>query len=423
MKRAFGLAIAFALLAESPAWAIATVSKVTYDDARQTFFIETTGSPQVSTRRLINQDRLVIEIANARLSRRGPSFVRVSSHEIRAYRLSQLTPTVVRIAVDLLPWDEPKIVQHRMPGEVSIALVEAAVPTGETDLETLPPLNLPEPMIHVPPSQPRPTPEPIAPLVLPAPTPTPAPASASAPLAWPVSPQEIPEMASAAPAIASKVRDFGSTIMLRWQQAEVVQDYGASTGPVFGYPTGVNGVELRQWASPWLGFGLDSRYLGYYLTVEGVRQSRTDLMLEPQIVARYPLLGDRLEPEVSLGYLIRQVSAYSALPGSSIPFSPTAFYNGMSWGIGGRVRLAPSVALQLDYELRPAIGGNLFSDFGTMNYGNIFPLVEARYEIALQYDLGPGFLTIGYSNMTAQNRGIGYSEAISGILAGGGLRY
>lgn len=394
------------------------MGSVVYDEGRQTLVIEASGVPQVQTRRLMNPDRVLIDLYDSTLAKMAPSPLSVRSRKIRNYRVIQYDPSIVRIVIELLPGIEPLVALRQKPGQVAVILDDPLPSKGEKELETLPPLDFVAQQSDLPPApKPMPTRAPVLPAPMPSPkaTPTPLPEQQ---MAWPS------EATFGAPeGMGPKMEGFGSSVMLRWQQVEALEDYHAATGPVFGYPTGINGVEVRHWFLPFLGFGLDSRVLTYNLTVEGIRQNRTDLMLLPQLVARYPLFGGILDPEVSLGYLGRHLTNSSALPGSSLPFAPTAFYHGLSAGVGGRLRLAPAVSLALDYQYRPTVGGNLFQNFGTMDYGTIFPLLESRFEVALRYDLGPGFVSVGYSDQTSKSRSIPYSQVISGVLAGVGLRY
>lgn len=408
-------------MAAAPSWATSAVGLVVFDAGRQALVIEASGVPQVQSKRLLNPDRLVIDLYDSTLAKMMPPPTSVQSRKIRSYRVLQYNASIVRIVVELQPGVDPLVALHQKPGQVTITLDDPLPSKGEKDLETLPPLEL---SVRAPEPMPRPTPRPTLAPVLPSPTPAPilkATPVPEAPIAWPSeAPFDSPE---ALPRVAPKREGFGSSVMLRWQQVEALEDYKAATGPVFGYPTGLNGVEVRHWFLPFLGFGLDSRLMTYDLTVEGIRQNRTDVMIVPQLVGRYPLLGGIIEPEVSLGYLGRHLTNSSALPGSSLPFSPTAFHHGWSLGGGGRLRLAPAVSLVLDYQYRPSVGGNLFKNFGTMDYGTVFPLLESRYEVALRYDVGAGFVAIGYSDQTSKSRVISYSQVIAGVLAGGGWRY
>ncbi|HEY9856305.1 MAG TPA: hypothetical protein V6D05_11240, partial [Stenomitos sp.] len=270
---------------------------------------------------------------------------------------------------------------------------------------------------------------PVVPASTPAPTPTPSPTPRPV-AAWPSPAPTVtppPEFLAPVPEEREIVRPkdpgFGSTVMLRWQQVESLQDYKGAPGPVFAYPAGINGVELRHWVRPWVGFGLDSRALTFDVAAEGVHQNRTDLMVMPQLVLRYPILGGALEPEAQLGYMGRHVTVLSTKPGDTLPFSPTQFYHGPTAGLGLRYRMLPMLSLGLQYQVLPLVGGSLFRDFGSLDYGTIFPLFQSRFTIALMFDVRPAYITLGYSDETSRNSGIGYTEVISGILLGVGLRY
>lgn len=401
---------------------LALVTGIRYDEAHRTFIIDTSGIPLVQTKRLINPDRLVVDLAESTL-RPGLSLGEtVQSRKIRGFRVAQFSqsPNIVRLVIELLPGVDPLVGVKQAPGHVELTLGEAPVLSGEQDLETLPPTIAPTAL---------PTPAPVV-LATPPPAPSVVPASiprvtsrsepafTTQPLAIPPSP-----FAAPLPKVSHPDSGFGSSILLRWQQLETLDSYGAASGPVFGYPTGLNGVELRHWFLPNVGFGLDSRVLTYDLAAEGVRQNRTDLMVMPELVGRYPLLNGELEPEAFMGYMGRQVTVYSPQPGTSFPFSPSQFYHGLTVGGGGRVRLLPALSLGLSYQFLPAVGGNLFNDFGTINYGSIFPLFETRFEVELMFDIQPLFLTLGYSDETSKNRGLGYTQTLTGILAGVGYRY
>lgn len=459
MKRLL-LAAAIALAMPAPAHAAASyVGAVRYDDAKRAFTIETSGMPLVQTKRLVNPDRLVIDVSDAVLAVTALREQAVASRKIRGFKVSQVagTPELVRVVVELQPKVEPLIAVRQSPGRLTITLEQPPVPKGERELETLPPvaenLRLPDPEpVALPSAPPRPVkqaagtrtsppegsevqaneqeavvkasaPQRPAPVQLadrpatPAwsPTPAPAPSGWQRPDLAPIVVDPPAEETEEAP--PEKVDwGFGSTVMLRWQQVEALDDYGAASGPVFGYPAGINGVELRHWVMPWLGFGLDSRFLTYDLAAEGVSLNRTDLMVLPGLVARYPLLEGRIEPTLQLGYMARQITAYSQTIGATLPFAPTQFHHGLALGLGGRFRLLPALSLRLDYQLLPSVGGNVFQGFGS-----IFPVSQSRYTAELMFDVGPGYLSVGYAGDAA--RGTGYSQFINGILAGAGWRY
>ncbi|MNY33039.1 hypothetical protein D3C86_1672920 [compost metagenome] len=152
------------------------------------------------------------------------------------------------------------------------------------------------------------------------------------------------------------------------------------------------------------------------MAAEGVSLNRTDLLIQPALIARYPLLDGRIEPTLHLGYLARHITAYAHTLGSTLPFAPTQFHHGYALGLGGRFRLLPTLSLQVDYHLLPAVGGNLFQGFGS-----VFPLAQNRYTAQLMFDVGPGYLSVGYAGDAA--RGSTYSQFLNGILAGAGWRY
>ncbi len=420
------------------------VGNVRYDDTRHALTIDTTGSPTVKTKRLLNPDRLVIDVLDSELSGLANRQATITSRKIQGFRAIQysLNPGVVRLVVELKPGVEPLVAVRQVAGRVTVTLADSPPPKGEKDLETLPPSDL---LVSAPVPTPTPTVVPVAatasPLVLapspapvvvvapsPEPTPTPPPARPTPRPAWP-SPEPAvtppPEFTNPGPGEVVRRRDpgFGSTVMVRWQQVETLEDYGSSAGPVFAYPAGLNGVEVRHWMQPWVGFGLDSRAMTFDIAAEGVHQHRTDLMVLPEMVFRYPFLGGALEPEVHLGYMGRHVTVVSTKPGSTLPFSPTQFYHGPTLGAAVRYRLLPALSISVQYQALPLVGGSLFRNFGSVDYGSIFPLFQQRYAIALTYDLAPAFVTLGYSDETSRNRAINYTQALTGILLGVGVRY
>lgn len=426
------------MLLALPAWAAPSlVGTIGYEEAHRALTIETTGAPVVRTKRLHNPDRLVIDLLDAELSGLANRDAVVPSRRIRGFRAVQysLHPSVVRLIVELRPGVEPLVEVRQVAGRVTLVLADPPLPKGERDLETMPPADFQV----APPPTPAPTPTPllgpiswIAATASPVPMPTPAPSVAPTPeplAAWPspeptvTPPPEFLAPGSEDRVIARPRKGFGSTVMLRWQQVEALEDYKSPAGPVFAYPAGFNGVELRHWVHPWVGFGLDSRVLTYDVAAEGVHQNRTDLMVLPELVLRYPVWDGALEPEASLGYMGRHVTVLSTKPGNTLPFSPTQFYHGPALGLGVRWRLLPALSLGLQYQILPSVGGNLFRDFGSLDYGTVFPLFQSRYALAIMFDAGPAFVSLGYSDETSRNQGIGYTQGISGILLGAGLRY
>lgn len=433
------LTLALYLALVHPAWAAPSlVGNVRYDEGRHALTLETTGTPEVKTKRLLNPDRLVIDVLDAELSGMANREALVASRKIRGFRAIQysLNPGMVRLIVELKPGVEPLVAVRQVAGRVTVTLADPPPPKGEKDLETLPPPDL---IVAAP--LPVASPEPVAPVATPSAAPvlvvaaTPAPAPTAPPrptplpvVAWPSpEPAITPPPEFLAPASQEVVRrqdpGFGSTVMLRWQQVETLEDYGSAAGPVFAYPAGINGIELRHWVQPWVGFGLDSRALTYDVAAEGVHQNRTDLMVMPELVFRYPFLGGILEPEAHLGYMGRHVTVQSTKPGNTLPFSPTQFYHGPTVGAGLRFRMLPALSLALQYQALPLVGGNLFRNFGSLDYGTIFPLFQSRYSIALMFDLAPAYVTLGYSDETSRNRTLNYTQAITGILLGVGVRY
>jgi hypothetical protein len=76
----------------------------------------------------------------------------------------------------------------------------------------------------------------------------------------------------------------------------------------------------------------------------------------------------------------------------------------------------------VSYQYLPAVGGGLFRGLG-IDYGTVFPLTETRWSAALQFDLGPSYTEIGYSEDSSKNRSIGFAQSFTGIFAGLGWRY
>ena len=414
------LALVEAIALSRPAWAVSMFGRVYYDEPHRTLMVETSGMPLVQTKRLINPDRLVVDVMDAMLPSFQTQMSTVRSRRIRNYLAMQVSqsPNVVRIVIELQSGIEPMVKVRQVPGSLALTIDDPPAPTGERDLETLPqvdPLPSAAPVLVGTTETPAPLPGPTAaplPIETPIPLPTATPAHTPPPPPAPVS--VVPP--------SRKPQGFGSTLLLRWQQGEALDDYGAPTGAVFAYPTGFNGLELRNWNIPWLGFGLDSRFLNYDEAAEGARTNRTDLMVLPELVVRYPFWDGRIEPEASLGYLGRQVNVYANQTGKTFPFSPTQFYDGLAFGLGGRVRLLPPVSLAVSYQYLPAVGGGLFRGLG-IDYGTVFPLTETRWSAALQFDLGPSYTEIGYSEDSSKNRSIGFAQSFTGIFAGLGWRY
>lgn len=420
LRGVWAIALAFA---SAPAWAsTCQLGAIRFDEASQTLFLETSGSPIVSVKRERAPDRLVIDLADAAW-RGGPQTVPLPGREILGYRTVSTpgAPEGARVILELQPGVEPMVAIRQLAGRVAVTLGEAPLPKGERDLETLPPTDLWGATFSVEPS-PTPTPTP-SPLVLPVAS---APASPEPPLATASSrPVEPPWPVTEAPSVITEElrsrTDFGSTLLLRWQQLETLETYGA--GPaIFAYPTGLNGVEWRHWWGPYLGFGLEGRILNYDEATAGTRQNRTDLMLLPELAARMPLLGGRLEPEVTVGYMARQVNVLSSQSGSGAAFAPTQFHYGPMVGTGLRMRLLPSLSLGLGLQYLPVVGGNLYHNFGDQSFGNIFFLSTWRYQADLMVDIARAYLLFGYGDETTHSDRQ-YQAVFSGLRGGVGWRY
>ncbi|HEY9857111.1 MAG TPA: AMIN domain-containing protein, partial [Stenomitos sp.] len=131
-----------ALALAHPAWAAPSqVGSVRYEEARHALTIETSGAPVVQTKRLLNPDRLVIDLLDAELSGLANREAAVPSRKIRGFRAVQysLTPSVVRLIVELKPGVDPLVEVRQVSGRITVTLADSPLPTGEKDLETLPP--------------------------------------------------------------------------------------------------------------------------------------------------------------------------------------------------------------------------------------------------------------------------------------------
>jgi hypothetical protein len=208
---------------------------------------------------------------------------------------------------------------------------------------------------------------------------------------------------------------LGSSFQLRWQQIETLEEYGAPE-PSFAYPTGINGFDLEHWFMPFLGAGLDARVLIYDLTVESIRQHRTDTALGSYLALRYPL--GFLEPSLRAGYMGRSVAVESESTGTSFPFSPVQTYYGPTLGGRLKVSILPGFGLDLHGKFLPGMQGSLYPGFPA-----IFPLSGQGWGASLVTDIMRGYVSLGYTSEKAASSDASFTQTFSGISLGMGFRY
>lgn len=207
----------------------------------------------------------------------------------------------------------------------------------------------------------------------------------------------------------------GSNFQLRWQQIETLEQYGGPA-PSFAYPAGINGFDLEHWFMPYVGAGLDARVLIYDLTVESVRQHRTDAALGPYLALRYPL--GILEPSLRAGYMGRSVTVESESTGTTFPFSPLQTYYGPTLTAKLAVELLPGFGLDLHGKLLPSTQGSLYPGFP-----GIYPLSGRGWGASLVTDVMRGYLSLGYTSEQAASADGSFTQTFSGITLGLGVRY
>lgn len=233
------------------------------------------------------------------------------------------------------------------------------------------------------------------------------------------SPEPAEEASQAETVVAEERRysnPFGSSFQLRWQQIETLEEYGAAE-PSFAYPAGINGFDFEHWFLPYLGAGLDARILYYDLSVESVRQHRTDASMGTYLAVRYPLFGI-LEPSLRAGYMGRSVTVESENTGTTFPFSPLQTYYGPT--LSGRLKVAilPGFGLELHGKLLPSTQGALYPGFPTVH-----PLSGRGWGALLVTDLWGGYVSMGYVTERLENLEASFRQTFSGITMGMGFRY
>lgn len=208
---------------------------------------------------------------------------------------------------------------------------------------------------------------------------------------------------------------MGSSFQLRWQQIETLEDYGGPA-PSFAYPAGINGFDFEHWFMPYVGAGLDARVLFYDLSVESVRQHRTDATLGSFVALRYPL--GFLEPSLRAGYMGRSVTVESETTGTTVPFSPLQTYYGPS--VTGRLKVAilPGLGLDLHGKLLPSTQGSLYPGFPS-----IYPLSGQGWGASLVTDVLHGYVSLGYNSERLASADGSFKQTFSGITLGIGMRY
>jgi len=208
---------------------------------------------------------------------------------------------------------------------------------------------------------------------------------------------------------------MGSSFQLRWQQIETLEDYGGPA-PSFAYPAGINGFDFEHWFMPYVGAGLDARVLFYDLSVESVRQHRTDATLGSFLALRYPL--GFLEPSLRAGYMGRSVTVESETTGTTVPFSPLQTYYGPS--VTGRLKVTvlPGLGLDLHGKLLPSTQGSLYPGFPS-----IHPLSGQGWGASLVTDILQGYVSLGYNSEHLTNADGTFKQTFSGITLGIGMRY
>ena len=208
---------------------------------------------------------------------------------------------------------------------------------------------------------------------------------------------------------------LGSTFQLRWQQVETLEEYGAPD-PSFAYPAGINGFDLEHWFMPYVGAGLDARVLFYDLTVESVRQHRSDVTLGSFLAVRYPF--GILEPSLRAGYMGRSVTVESESTGTTFPFSPMQTYYGPALAGRLKVTLLPGFGLDLHGKLLPGTQGSLYPGFPS-----IYPLSGRGWGASLVTDVLNGYVSLGYTTEQQGSSDGTFRQTFSGITLGAGMRY
>ncbi len=270
---------------------------------------------------------------------------------------------------------------------------------------------------EVPPSEKRPAWD------APAPSGSPRPPAPAGPSGEPATPETVVRGAAPDSVLPAERRELGdhgpgglgSRFQLRWQQIETLEEYGGPAAS-FAYPAGVNGFDLEHWFMPFLGAGLDSRVLIYDLSVESVRQHRTDASLGTYLALRYPL--GILEPSLRAGYMGRTVTVESEGTGTTFPFSPVQTYYGPTVAGKLSVSLLPGFGLELNGKLLPSLQGALYPGFP-----GIFPLTGSGWGASLVTDVMRGYVSLGYSTEKAANADGTFKQTFGGITLGAGLRY
>ncbi|MNT26228.1 hypothetical protein D3C72_1617890 [compost metagenome] len=208
---------------------------------------------------------------------------------------------------------------------------------------------------------------------------------------------------------------LGSSFQLRWQQVETLEEYGGPA-PSFAYPAGFNGFDLEHWFMPYLGAGLDARILYYDLTVESIRQHRTDAALGSFVALRYPL--GIFEPSLRAGYMGRNVTVESESTGTTFPFSPLQTYYGPTLSGRLKVALLPGFGLDLHGKFLPGTQGALYPGFPA-----IHPLSGQGWGASLVTDVMLGYLSLGYATEQLASGDGSFKQTFSGITLGAGFRY
>jgi len=208
---------------------------------------------------------------------------------------------------------------------------------------------------------------------------------------------------------------LGSTFQLRWQQVETLEEYGGPAAS-FAYPAGINGFDLEHWFMPYVGAGLDARVLFYDLSVESVRQHRSDAMLGSFVALRYPF--GILEPSLRAGYMGRSVTVESESTGTTFPFSPMQTYFGPTLTGRLKITLLPGLGLDLHGKFLPSTQGSLYPGFPS-----IFPLSGRGWGASLVTDVMNGYVSLGYTTEQQGNADATFRQTFSGITLGAGMRY
>ena len=227
---------------------------------------------------------------------------------------------------------------------------------------------------------------------------------------------DTPPAESVIPEARRSSNPFGSSFQLRWQQVETLEEYGGPA-PTFAYPAGINGFDLEHWFFPNLGAGFDARILYYDLSVESVRQHRTDASMGTYLALRYPLFGF-LEPSLRAGYMGRSVTVESESTGTTFPFSPLQTYYGPTVSGKLKVSLLPGFSLDLHGKLLPSTQGSLYPGFPSVH-----PLSGRGWGANLVTDLMQGYVSLGYATEQLANADGSFKQTFGGITLGMGFRY